>query len=176
MAVRADADHSHRPSSRRWELTTSRTGGRDRALGLGRIPNARWVTRAGAVVGVVAVAAALAPAPAALARAPKRDKSVMVVEVVNRAPYGDMLATVGGASLYTTAGSCTGSCLTIWPPLVLPKGKKIPTGVSGLGKLRLAHHRPQITYDGRRLYTFYADSGGDVTGNGVGGFVVATTP
>lgn len=157
-------------------MTNSRTGERQRSLGPSGARHVRWTAWAGAVVGVVALTAALAPAPAALARGAKNDKSVMVVDVVNRAPYGDMLTTVGGASLYTTTGSCTGSCLGIWPPLVLPKGKKIPTGVSGLGKVRLAHHRPQVTYDGKRLYTFYADSGGDVTGNGVGGFVVATTP
>jgi hypothetical protein len=35
---------------------------------------------------------------------------------------------------------------------------------------------PPVTSDGKRLSTFYADSGGDVSGNGGGGFVAATTP
>jgi predicted lipoprotein with Yx(FWY)xxD motif len=133
---------------------------------------------AGAAVGAVALTVALAPAPTAAAHAakPKKSKTAMVVEVVDRAPYGDMLATVTGASLYTTPGTCTGSCLTIWPPLTMPKGKKIPTGVSGLATVKLAHHGRQVTYHGHRLYRFYADHGGDVTGNGVGGFMVATTP
>jgi predicted lipoprotein with Yx(FWY)xxD motif len=137
--------------------------------------------RHAAVVVTTAFAVAFmtvtALAPSAVAHgAKKKNKSVMVAEVVNRAPYGDMLATVGGATLYTTPSPCTGGCLSIWPPLTIPKGKKIPTGVTGLSTAKLAHHRPQITYNGKRLYTFYADRGGDVTGSGVGGFSVATTP
>ncbi len=33
--------------------------------------------------------------------------------------------------------------------------------------------RTQITYRGHRLYTFTSDTGTSVTGNGLGGFVVA---
>lgn len=113
---------------------------------------------------------------AALAHPATKPKTAVVVEVVNRAPYGAMLATVSGASLYTTTGSCTGGCLSIWPPLTMPKGTKIPSGVTGLGTAKLAHHHKQVTFDGKRLYSFYRDSGGDVTGNGVGGFMVASTP
>ena len=87
-----------------------------------------------------------------------------------------MLATVGGASLYTTPLPCTGGCLIVWPPLVIPKGKKIPTGVAGLSTAKLKHHRRQITYLGKRLYTFSADSGSSVTGDNVENFFVATTP
>ncbi len=131
---------------------------------------------AGALVGVVALTVSVTLAPAALAHGAKTPKTAQVVEVVNRAPFGNMLATTGGASLYTTALPCTGSCLIVWPPLVIPKGKKIPTGASGLSTAKLKHHRPQVTYNGKRLYTFSADSGGDVTGNNVENFVVATTP
>lgn len=131
---------------------------------------------AGAVVGVAALTASVTLAPVAFAHPGKPPKTAVVVQVVNRAPFGDMLATVGGASLYTTSLPCTGDCLIIWPPLLIPKGKKIPTGVAGLSTAKLMHHRHQITYNGKRLYTFTGDSGGDVTGNNVENFVVATTP
>jgi predicted lipoprotein with Yx(FWY)xxD motif len=133
---------------------------------------------AGAVVGVVALTVSVTLAPVAVAHPVKPPKTAVVVQVVNRPPFGDMLATVGapGASLYTTSLPCTGSCLIIWPPLVIPKGKKIPTGVAGLSTAKLKHHRRQITYNGKRLYTFTGDSGGAVTGNNVENFVVATTP
>lgn len=130
-----------------------------------------------AAVGVFAVAVTLAPAPAALAHGVKKSKSVVVVEVVDRAPYGEMLATTTGLSLYT-GPPCTGGCLAIWPPLVKPKGKKIPSGVPGLGtvKVKVGKHKvAQVTYNGEPLYTFYTDTGSAVGGEGVGGFVVAAT-
>jgi hypothetical protein len=77
-----------------------------------------------AAVGVFALAVTLVPAPAALAHGAKKSKSVVVVQVVDRAPYGEMLATTTGLSLYT-GPPCTGSCLGIWPPLLMPKGKKV---------------------------------------------------
>jgi len=131
--------------------------------------------RAVAAVGVFALAITLVPAPAALAHAAKKSKSVVVVQVVDRAPYGEMLATTTGLSLYT-GPSCTGACLAVWPPLLMPKGKKTPLGESGLGTVRVKmgrHKVVQVTYNGNPLYTFDTDAGNAVGGEGVGGFVVA---
>ena len=100
-----------------------------------------------------------------------------MVKVVDRAPYGKMLATVGGASLYTTASSCTGGCLQVWPPLLMAKGKTMPTGVADLTTVKVTigtSHDLQVAYKGKRLYTFVSDSGSSVRGNGVGGFKVAS--
>jgi len=102
--------------------------------------------------------------------------SEAVVKVVDRAPFGKMLATLKGRSLYETAAACTGSCLTVWPRLVLAPGKTTPTGVSGLGKVAFkvgTKTEFQVTYMGHRLYTFVSDSGSSVNGNGVNGFKVA---
>ncbi len=42
-------------------------------------------------------------------------QAAVVVQVVNRSPIGNMLATTAGASLYThPSGPCT-SCLSVWP-------------------------------------------------------------
>ena len=103
-------------------------------------------------------------------------KTEAVAKVVTRAPYGKMLATEKGASLYTTASSCSGGCLGIWPPLLMAKGKTTPTGVSGLSTVKVtigSAHDLQVTYKGKRLYTFVSDHGTSVNGNGVGGFKVA---
>jgi len=101
-------------------------------------------------------------------------KTVVMVQLVDRPPYGQMLASKKtGASLYIdTSGPCTGSCLTIWPPLLLPKGKKVPAGITDLGTVKFGH-RLQVTYKGQPLYSFASDSGTSVNGEGVGGFVVA---
>jgi predicted lipoprotein with Yx(FWY)xxD motif len=97
-----------------------------------------------------------------------------VVKVVTRKPFGKMLATIPGLSLYyLPTGSCDSACQSIWPPLTLPKGSTdVPAGTSCLGTAALGQLR-QITYRGHRLYTFYLDSGTSVDGNGMGGFVVA---
>lgn len=120
---------------------------------------------------LTAVGASLAAAQAAPAKAHKRQ----VVKVVTRHPFGKMLAAKhDNRSLYIlTSGTCRGDCLTVWPPLVLPKGSKsVPTGVKCLGTAKFAKLR-QITYRGHRLYKFEDDSGTAVTGNGLEGFVVA---
>jgi predicted lipoprotein with Yx(FWY)xxD motif len=131
---------------------------------------------AGAALGIAALTVTMAPTPSALAKG-KPPKSAVVVQVVNRAPYGQMLATVSGASLYTAPGSCTGGCLSIWPRLLMPKGTKVPMGTSNLGTMKVKGHHMgglQVTYKGKPLYTFSGDSGSSVNGNGVGGFMVAT--
>jgi predicted lipoprotein with Yx(FWY)xxD motif len=126
--------------------------------------------------GVVALGAVTAAVPLASAQA-ATSKSEAVVKVVTRGHFGKMLATVKGASLYTTAASCTGQCLKIWPPLLMASGKTKPTGTTGLSTVKVTigkAHDLQVTYKGKRLYTFVSDSGSSVTGNNVGGFKVAT--
>ena len=102
--------------------------------------------------------------------------SAKVVTVVTRAPVGKMLATTKGASLYTSSASCTASCLTVWPPLVMPAGKTVPTGIKGLATKKLTlggKHDLQVTYLGKALYRFSGDSGTSLNGNGLGTFKAA---
>jgi len=129
----------------------------------------------GVSLGVVAVAGAMTVAPAMSAQATSPSKQ-KVVEIVTRAPYGMMLATRKGASLYTASSPCKKSCLTAWPPLLLATGKTIPTGATGLGTVALmfkGNPRLQVTFDGKALYRFEGDSGTSVNGNGIAGFTVA---
>lgn len=133
-----------------------------------------WIARAAAALavagGLMAMAANL---PAASAGQPAVHKR-QVVKVVTRHPFGKMLsAKHDGLSLYyLPSGTCRGECLTVWPPLVLPKGSAAkPTGARCLSTAAFAHLR-QVTYRGHRLYKFEDDSGTSVNGNGLSGFKV----
>ncbi len=121
------------------------------------------------MVGVMATGSVAAAIPATLV--PQR-----IVKVADRPPFGNMLTTRLGASLYLapTTG-CTGGCLTAWPPLYIHKGRA-PRGTPGLGTVKVmvgGVTKIQVTYHGRPLNTFIGDSGTSVTGNGVDGFTVA---
>jgi predicted lipoprotein with Yx(FWY)xxD motif len=131
-------------------------------------------TRALTALLALAVLATLAVLPARAHGATAKSTSAVVVKVATRGSFGKILTTVGGRTLYKHPnGPCTGSCLTIWPPLLMPRGKTVPKGIAGLRTVRLASGRSQVTYRHRRLYTFVNDSGTSVNGNGVAGFKVA---
>jgi len=131
----------------------------------------RLTTTLGAagMVGIMATGSVAAAVPVSLV--PQK-----VVKIADRPPFGRMLTTLTGASLYLapTTG-CTGGCLTAWPPLYIHKGKT-PRGTPGLGTVTVkvgGVTKLQVTYHGRPLNTFIGDSGTSVTGNGVAGFTVA---
>jgi predicted lipoprotein with Yx(FWY)xxD motif len=92
---------------------------------------------------------------------------------------GQYLADASGNALYTynadTTGvsNCTGACLTAWPAYVdTGSTTNLPTGVSTIK--RSDNGQTQYTYNGKPLYYFASDSQGQVTGNGVENFSVAT--
>lgn len=114
------------------------------------------------------------PAPAAAAT---------VNAVANPTVNGTILVDSAGMTLYTfgndTAGvsACTGGCATAWPPL--SPGAGSPTagaGVTGtLGTITRSDGSKQVTYNGMPLYGWQQDQKpGDVTGDGVNNFHVAT--
>ena len=106
-------------------------------------------------------------------------KAAKVVHVSTRGTFGKILAADhSNLSLYEhPGGPCTGSCLSVWPALLMPKGDTKPEGVkNGLGTVPFTGGRLQVTYDKQPLYTFVYDSGRSVNGNGVSGFVVAEYP
>lgn len=150
--------------------------------GTGRRVGLAWVGR---VTLAVTLAGATAAATAGMAvaqtagtarPAQHASKAAFVVLQASRPHFGRILVTpkAGHALYYLPAGSCTGGCLSIWPRLVMPKGKTMPRGVRCLGTARFGtHHQLQVTYHGKRLYTFVDDSGHSVNGNGVAGFKVA---
>ena len=89
-----------------------------------------------------------------------------------------ILVTSGGLPLYfyrpDTAGMSlvTGEVATLWPPLT----SAAPTAAAASGELTVVNdaHGHQVAYNGHLLYTFVSDHAGQVTGQGVQNFFVAT--
>jgi hypothetical protein len=133
----------------------------------------RWLsTRSVAVIAAAASLTAATASITALAQ-PTVTRKATVVKIVRRHPFGRMLATIHGRSLYIKpTGTCGPMCRAIWPPLLMPRGKTIPLGARCLETAKL-HRRLQVTYRDKRLYLFTGDSGSSVNGNNVGGFKVA---
>jgi predicted lipoprotein with Yx(FWY)xxD motif len=87
---------------------------------------------------------------------------------------GRVLVDSAGKALYAADEEasdmvlCTDACLTFWEPLTVSDGEA-PTDSSLPGTLGVAE-RPdgtrQVTYDGKRLYSFTEDQPGEVTGDG----------
>jgi predicted lipoprotein with Yx(FWY)xxD motif len=77
-----------------------------------------------------------------------------------------------GYALYTTPSACTGSCLTVWPPLT---ASQAPSATGGASAGSIGLQSGQVTYKGELLYYFDQDTtAGETSGNGVGGFSLAT--
>src|SRR5215467_12516622 len=89
-----------------------------------------------------------------------------------------ILVNSGGLPLYfyrpdTAAKSLvTAGVAALWPPLT----SAAPTAAGTSGKLTVVHdaHGHQVAYNGHLLYTFVSDHAGQVTGQGVQNFFVAT--
>jgi predicted lipoprotein with Yx(FWY)xxD motif len=108
--------------------------------------------------------------------APAVNNAVLVTKTDSS--LGSYLAEPNGDPLYTYASdssgvsNVTGSLLASWPAY---QDTGSTTGLpSGVGTLKRADNgQMQFTYNGMPLYTFVADSNGQVTGNGVSNFSVA---
>jgi predicted lipoprotein with Yx(FWY)xxD motif len=144
----------------------------------------RFGRRAGPLVAVMAACGAISLPLAAPAVAQTTAKPPIVVKIGTRPTVGAILVTgATGQTLYrdTNDGpnhpTCTGSCASVWPPLVLAKGDtkaRGGKGVKGLGTVKLADGDLQVTYMKEPLYTFVGDSGHSVHGNGDGPFEVVS--
>jgi predicted lipoprotein with Yx(FWY)xxD motif len=71
-----------------------------------------------------------------------------------------------------TTSRVTGNLAALWPPVTSAS----PTATGLSGKLSAVNdlHGSQVAYHGHLLYTFADDQAGQVTGEGVQGFFVAT--
>jgi len=89
-----------------------------------------------------------------------------------------ILVTSQGLPLYyylndTSAKSVvTGGLAALWPPLTA--ASPAATGLTGKVTAVIDIHGNQVAYNGHLLYTFADDQPGQVTGQGVQGFFVAT--
>jgi predicted lipoprotein with Yx(FWY)xxD motif len=66
--------------------------------------------------------------------------------------------------------ACTGDCAASWPAIEATSTTPTVDGVTGtVGTITGTDGKPQLTIDGRPLYTYAGDAkAGDVTGQGVG--------
>jgi predicted lipoprotein with Yx(FWY)xxD motif len=102
-----------------------------------------------------------------------------VLTTKTSATLGKYLAAPNGNALYTYANdttgvsNCTGSCLSAWPAYQdTGSTTNLPQGVGTIK--RTDNGQTQYTYNGKPLYFFASDPQGQVTGNGVSSFSVAT--
>ncbi len=97
---------------------------------------------------------------------------------------GAVLQAPSGLTLYhlpsETNGTitCTGSCASVWPPLLASSGKvpaASPDVASRLGMEKRPDGDLQVTFDGMPLYTYVGDTApGQAKGQGIHGFVAVT--
>jgi predicted lipoprotein with Yx(FWY)xxD motif len=115
-----------------------------------------------AIAGVAGAGAAMA--------ATATHTSSATVKAANRSPYGMILVSSSGRTLYryTKDSKRVNRCTTVsvcnkyWPPLVV-KGTTKPTAGAGvsaalLGTIKIAHGMRQVTYAGFPLYFFAGDA------------------
>lgn len=125
----------------------------------------------GAVIAAVAVATLLATRSSD-ASGGTRSRAV-VKTMRNQALGKTILVNRKGLTLYSLSVErngrfiCTTAfCLSLWKPLVVPRGTK-PTGIRGLSVVKRPDGRRQVTYRGAPLYRFVQDTRpGQVKGNG----------
>jgi predicted lipoprotein with Yx(FWY)xxD motif len=147
-------------------------------------------------IGLVALAVALAgagggvafaetssstPTAAAAPTATAGPGAVQTIQVITTRVGGQterVLANAQRLPLYTynldtpTHSQVSGSLAELWPPLI----SLSPTEKGASGKLTVLSdsNGHQVEYNGHFLYTFLDDTPGQVTGQGVQGFSVAT--
>ena len=145
------------------------------------MPATRVLALFATAVLVVAACTSNVASPAPIGGGASRAAGV-IVATASSPSFGMVLTGPNGMTLYTHAGdsatvsTCTGGCATAWPPLATTGQPTAGAGVTGqLGTEPRADGTTQVTYGGLPLYYWQGDTkAGDVTGNGVDGFSVAT--
>jgi predicted lipoprotein with Yx(FWY)xxD motif len=97
-----------------------------------------------------------------------------IVSVEELGDLGRVLVDSAGKALYAadeeaeSSVVCTGACTSFWIPLTIQEGT--PSGNSlprELGVVERADGTRQVTFDGKRLYTFVEDKPGEASGDGL---------
>lgn len=145
------------------------------------MPVNRLLTLVATAVLVVAACTSSGASPNPIGGGAGSAAGVTIV-AVSSPGFGTVLAGPNGRTLYTHAGdsatksTCTGACATAWPPLEATSQLAAGSGVTGsIGTLTRPDGTTQVIYRGMPLYYWQGDTkSGDLTGNGVEGFAVAT--
>jgi predicted lipoprotein with Yx(FWY)xxD motif len=137
-----------------------------------------------AVGGVTAASAGSSPAASTRAASAPAAGHGAVTATVRTAPATvagkteTILVNAHGLPLYfyrpdtATRSFVTGGLARLWPPLT----SAAPTAAGAPGKVTVVNdaNGQQVAYNGHLLYTFISDHTGQVTGQGVQNFFVAT--
>ena len=136
------------------------------------------IVAAGLVVAGCTSGGAASSVPSAAANA-----GAVTIGSTTSGSLGTFLTSTGGKTLYIHAGdsantsTCTGGCLTAWPPVTVPAGQSATAGSGVTGQLATFARSDGslwVTYNGLPLYYWQGDAkAGDATGQGVNGFTVA---
>lgn len=117
--------------------------------------------------------------------APSEESGATALTVAD-SDFGEIVVAPDGKTLYMfdkdTQGSgessCSGDCLTNWPPFTVDGDAPAVDGVTGeVGTITTAAGDTQVTLNGWPLYYFAGDAAeGDVNGQGVGGIWWVLSP
>ena len=128
--------------------------------------------------GVTAAAATSSPASSPPSASQQAAATVRTAQATVAGKTETVLVNGQGQPLYyylsdTAAKSLvTGGLAALWPPLT--SASPAATGLTGTLAAVSDTHGHQVAYNGHLLYTFVDDHAGQVTGQGVQGFFVAT--
>jgi len=144
-----------------WKVERVPAGGAGR---VGRQAVAGALSAAGLAAAALSLALVLA-APAASAGATTATGKTVKVSTAKVAGVGTVLTTASGLTLYRFTkdsqgtSTCTGTCATVWSPLLAPKGTHVsgPHGVKGLSLLKVGNGHWQVAFDKLPLYRFEGD-------------------
>ena len=134
-----------------------------------------------ATAGGLTAAAASSSTPTAAASAASANSMSATVRTASANVAGKtetILVTSQGLPLYiyrpdtATKSLVTSGLAQLWPPLISPA--VAGAGVTGKVAVLKDVNGQQVTYNGHPLYTFVDDHAGQVTGQGVQNFFVAT--
>ena len=128
--------------------------------------------------GITAAAATTSHASSQTAASQPGAVTVRTVQATVGGKTETILVNSQGLPLYyylndTAASSAvTGGLAALWPPVTA--ASPAATGLTGKLAAVMDIHGDQVAYNGHLLYTFADDQAGQVTGQGVQGFFVAT--
>jgi predicted lipoprotein with Yx(FWY)xxD motif len=128
--------------------------------------------------GITAAAATTSHASTPPAASQAAADTVRTVQATVGGKTETILVNSQGLPLYyyqndtATKSNVTGGLASLWPPLT--SGSPAAAGLTGKLAAVMDVHGDQVAYNGHLLYTFADDQAGQVTGQGVEGFLVAT--
>ena len=128
--------------------------------------------------GITAAAATTSHASSQPAASQPAGATVRSVQATVGGKTEIILVNSQGLPLYyyqndtATSSAVTGGLATLWPPLT--STSPAATGLTGKLAAVMDAHGDQVAYNGHLLYTFADDRAGQVTGQAVQGFFVAT--